>query len=211
MTDIAILGTGNIGGTLVRRWAQAGHDLALGVRDTGTDRVRALVDELTGAGVTISAALIEEAISAAPVVVIAIPGASVPDLLETVGGALAGRVVVDTTNDMTATVAHHADAFTQHAPQAVVYRAFNTLGWENFAEPDHDGETADLFYCGADDGLGRGVVEGLIRDVGLGPVYVGGLDQADVLDGVLRLWFAVAIGQGRGRHTAFKMLPGRHR
>ncbi len=55
------------------------------------------------------------------------------------------------------------------------------------------------------------MVEGLIRDVGLGPVYVGGLDQAEVLDGVLRLWFAVAIGQGRGRHTAFKMLPGRHR
>ena len=143
--------------------------------------------------------------------VIAIPGASVPELLETVGGAVAGRVVVDTTNDMTATVAHHTDAFAQHVPQAVVYRAFNTLGWENFAEPDHDGEIADLFYCGADEGLGRGVVEGLIRDVGLGPVYVGGLDQADVLDGVLRLWFAVAIGQVRGRHTAFKVLPGRHR
>ena len=80
-------------------------------------------------------------------------------------------------------------------PRPSCTAAFNTLGWENFAEPDHDGETADLFYCGADDGLGRGVVEGLIRDVGLGPVYVGGLDQADVLDGVLRLWFAVAIGQ----------------
>jgi 8-hydroxy-5-deazaflavin:NADPH oxidoreductase len=207
MTDIAILGSGNIGGTLARRWAQAGHDLTLGVRDAGTERVRALVDELGGAGVTVSALPIEEAIASAPVAVVAVPGPSVPTLLESVGGALAGRVVVDTTNDMTGTVAHHAGAFTQHAPQAIVYRAFNTLGWENFAEPDHDGEAADLFYCGADDGLGRGVVEGLIRDVGLGPVYVGGLDQADVLDGVLRLWFAVAVQQGRGRHTAFKVLP----
>jgi 8-hydroxy-5-deazaflavin:NADPH oxidoreductase len=78
MSEIAILGTGNIGGTLARRWAQAGHDLTLGVRDTGTDHVRALVDELTGAGVTVSAAPIEAAISSAPVVVIAIPGLRFP-------------------------------------------------------------------------------------------------------------------------------------
>jgi len=29
---IAVLGAGNVGGTLGRRWADAGHDVAFGVR-----------------------------------------------------------------------------------------------------------------------------------------------------------------------------------
>jgi hypothetical protein len=51
----------------------------------------------------------------------------------------------------------------------------------------------------------RPAVEDLIRAVGLRPVYAG--DGAhEVVDGVLRLWFALAIGQGRGRHLAFRVL-----
>lgn len=49
-------------------------------------------------------------------------------------------------------------------------------------------------------------MEGLIADVGLRPARVGGLDQMQLLDGVLRLWFALAIGQKMGRHLAFKLL-----
>ena len=30
---IAIIGTGNVGGALATRWAQAGHTIILGVRD----------------------------------------------------------------------------------------------------------------------------------------------------------------------------------
>jgi hypothetical protein len=37
-------------------------------------------------------------------------------------------------------------------------------------------------------------------------VAVGGIDDADLLDGVFRLWFALAVGQGRGRHLALKVL-----
>jgi hypothetical protein len=33
-----------------------------------------------------------------------------------------------------------------------------------------------------------------------------GPDQQDTLDGVMRLWFTLAVGQGRGRHLAFKVL-----
>jgi len=37
-------------------------------------------------------------------------------------------------------------------------------------------------------------------------MYLGGVEQVDVVDSVLRLWFALAIGQGKGRHLAFKVL-----
>jgi 8-hydroxy-5-deazaflavin:NADPH oxidoreductase len=46
----------------------------------------------------------------------------------------------------------------------------------------------------------------LIADIGLGPVYLGGVEQVGVVDSLLGLWFALAVGQGKGRHLAFKVL-----
>ena len=82
-------------------------------------------------------------------------------------------------------------------------RAFNTLGWENFADPVFNGVVADLFY--AADEADRDIVERLIHDVGLNPVFVGA-GQHDLLDQVLKLWFTLVNTQGRGRHLAFKVL-----
>lgn len=50
------------------------------------------------------------------------------------------------------------------------------------------------------------MVESLIRDTGARPVRICGLDAADVLDGVARLWFALTFGQGRGREHGLKVL-----
>lgn len=77
---------------------------------------------------------------------------------------------------------------------------------ENFREPRFDGTPADLFYSGPPSH--QQSVEALIEAVGLRPVWVGdGPDAADVLDGLTRLWFTLALQQGRGRHLAFRMLP----
>jgi hypothetical protein len=48
-------------------------------------------------------------------------------------------------------------------------------------------------------------MEELIQAVGLRPMYLGD-GQQDVVDGVLRLWFALAVGQGHGRELAFRTL-----
>ena len=100
---------------------------------------------------------------------------------------------------------HNLAHFQQHAPQAQVYRAFNSLGWENFAEPNFNGVQADLFYCGSD-GEAKSKVEQLISDVGLRPIYLGGNQQMGLLDSLTSLWFTLAFGQKKGRHLAFKVL-----
>lgn len=94
-------------------------------------------------------------------------------------------------------------AITAALPSADVFRAFNTLGWENFAAPTFAGVPADLFYCGRE-GDADTLVGRLITAIGLRPVRVGDLDQVDVVDLVTRLWFALA--RTRGRHLAFKVL-----
>src|SRR5207245_3286353 len=47
--SIAVIGTGNIGGTLGRKWAAAGHEVAFGVRDASSPRHQALVEGIESA------------------------------------------------------------------------------------------------------------------------------------------------------------------
>ena len=70
-------------------------------------------------------------------------------------------------------------------------RAFNTLGWENFATPPDD---ADLCY--AADEQARQRTEQLITAVGLRPAYVGNGDAAPTVDALLPLWFALVNQRG---------------
>ena len=195
---IAVIGAGNIGGTLGRKWLAAGHEVRFGVSSPGK------YDDLSSAGGTV--APVAQVVEGAEVVVLAVPGAAVADVLGQAGPALGG-IVIDATNNVGGGGALNASAaIAAAAPTAAYYRAFNTLGWESFATPTFaDGERADLFYAGPD-GPSRQVVEGLIADVGLGPVWLGGPEQVETVDGVTRLWFALVMGRHRPRHTAFRVL-----
>ena len=197
---VAVLGARNVGGTLGRKWARAGHEVMFGVRHTDNPEVRNLAAEV-GAQV----GSIEEAIAFGDVVVFAIPGRVMAETIRTHGQALAGKIVVDTANRLEEAASNSAADFVAHAPGVRIFRAFNSIAWENFENPQFGDVQADLFYCGPD-GEARVQVEQLISDVGMRPVRVGDVDQVEVVDAVLRLFFALARGQNRGRHLAFKML-----
>jgi hypothetical protein len=102
-------------------------------------------------------------------------------------------------------VMNSATAFAQHAPTATVFRAFNSLGWENFAEPAIGEVQADLLYCGPE-GDGREAVERVIAAVGLRPIYVGGPEALPLIDALGGLWGALAFGRGMGRRLFFKVV-----
>ena len=179
--SIAVAGTGNIGGTLGRAFERAGHTVALVSRDG-----------------------LAEAFEGADVVVLAVPAGAVAGLVREHAGALAGKLVIDATNNIGGPgPAHSYDAITAAVPTARYARAFNSLGFENLADPRFGDTVADLFFSSSEQD--RPVVEALAGAIGGRPVYVGE-GQQDVVDGVLRLWFALAIGQKRGRHLAFRVL-----
>jgi predicted dinucleotide-binding enzyme len=145
---------------------------------------------------------IPDAIAGAEVVLLAVPGAAVPALLAEHGSALDGRVVIDASNDVGGERLSHPDAYAESAPGARFARAFNSLGYEMFADPAIGGAVADLFWCGPQDAG----VEQLIADVGLRPVRVGDIEAIDVVDGVGRLWLTLVFRQGHARRLAFRML-----
>ncbi len=98
---------------------------------------------------------------------------------------------------------HQWPALKAAIPRAHLYRAFNSLGWDVFAEPVIGGIQADLFYAGPE-GASKHAVERLIEDVGLRPIWVGDSDHAETVDGVLRLWYT--LSRTHGRHIAFKLI-----
>jgi 8-hydroxy-5-deazaflavin:NADPH oxidoreductase len=183
---IAVIGAGNIGRTLGAKWAAAGHEVVYGVRNPA------------GAG----QASVSDAVTGTEVVLIAVPGTAAKDVLAALGPALVGKVVVDASNDVQGGKLHALDDLPEGAHPV---RAFNTLGWENFADPVVAGVQADLFYA-AEDGRPREVAERLIRDVGLEPVWLGGVEALELVDSVTRLWFTLAFQRGLGRRLAFKVL-----
>jgi 8-hydroxy-5-deazaflavin:NADPH oxidoreductase len=190
--DIAIIGTGFIGGTLGRAFAAAGEHVVFGSRHPESD---ALKDE---PGVAVTS--VAEALAAAEIVVLALPGQAVAELVADHGDAIRGKLVVDATNQMGQPVANCRAAL----PDDVRYaRAFNTLGGENFADPVFADGPADLFFSTPEPD--RETVETLICDVGLRPIFVGS-DQEQIIDALFRLWIALAMGQGRGRRLAQRLL-----
>src|SRR6266480_5048610 len=199
---IAVLGAGNIGGTLGRKWVAADHNISCGVNNPDSERAQALRAEL-GTRVTIGS--VTDALAASDVVVTAIPGKAMDETITKQAAQLDGKIIIDTANRLGGGPMNSFASFQTQTPHARVFRAFNTLGWENFADPVFDGIQADLFYCGPD-GDAREVVEQLITDVGLRPMRLGDVDQVGLVDSVGSLWFALALGQGKGRHLAFKVL-----
>lgn len=192
--EIAVIGTGFIGGTLGRALASSGHHVVFGSRSPGEEDV---------AGDSAATALsVADAIAAGDVVILAVPGTAVGELAGEHAGALAGKLVIDATNKMGEPVANSRAAL----PASVRYaRAFNTLGGENMANPVFTDGPADLFFSAPE--ADRAIVEDVIEGVGLRPVFVGP-DQEGLVDCLFRLWIALAITQGRGRRLAFRLLAG---
>jgi 8-hydroxy-5-deazaflavin:NADPH oxidoreductase len=185
---IAVIGAGNIGGTIGERWKKAGHEVVFGLRDPSKR------DDAKPIG---------QALDEAEAVLLALPGSATVEFVREHAAALEGRIIIDATNNFRGATFNAWPELIAAIPTAQLYRAFNTLGWDVFANPVVGGVQADLFYCGPE-GRGRDVVEQLIVDAGLRPIWVGGVDQVDTVDGVLRLW--AVLSRTRGRHIAFKLI-----
>jgi predicted dinucleotide-binding enzyme len=189
---IAVIGTGFIGGILGRALARSGHEVAFGSRHPDD---RSLAGD-SGASVR----SIADALAGADAVILALPGAAVGELVRDHEAALAGKLVIDATNQMGSPVANSRAAL----PGSVRYaRAFNTLGGENMEQPQFADGPADMFFSAAE--ADRETVETVISGVGLRPVYVGA-DQEALVDALFQLWIQLALRQGRGRRLAFRLL-----
>lgn len=200
---IAIIGTGNVGGALATRWAQAGHDILLGVRNIQTFKGMELLDNPR---TTLHPLL--EAVREAEVVLVATPPQVAPDLAELWGSALDGKVLIDATNAIRARPQPYATAYHAFADltEAAVVKCFNSTGYENMQAPVYPDGPLDMFMAG-DDAPAKEVARQLALDAGFGACHdFGGADQVELLEQFALAWINLAIMQGMGRGIGFRLL-----
>lgn len=198
---VAILGAGNIGGTLGSKWAAAGHDIVFGVRDVNSSKTFSALNQAKGAKATETAIAIRES----DLILFSIPWKTVPEIAQANAAVLNGKLLIDATNNFAGGVINNLDVLKESAPDAKVYRAFNSLGWDVFANPVINHQTVDMFYSGPD-GNSRQVVHQLIEQVGLNPVWVGDNDHIQLVDNMGALWVHMVWQRGWKRRSAFKAL-----
>ena len=165
---ITVIGRGNVGGGLARRWQSAGHTVTEIGRDGGDA-------------------------SDADAVLVAVPSGQIPDALGKVGG-LEGKVVIDATNafggrnEQFESLAHEVKSIVG----GPVAKSFNANFANQYDRIDEQRVPPSNLYAAEDDA--REVTEQLIRDAGYEPVSVGGLDQARALEDHLGLMTAINRG-----------------
>ena len=177
---IGIIGSGNIGGTLTRRLAALGHDVAI-ANSRGPQSLEALAGE-TGA----TAAEPATAAQDADLVIVAVPLKAVPDLP---AEALAGRLVVDAGNYYPGRDGEIAPIeggtpssrwVADHLAGADVVKAFNTMNWRFLLDggrPAGDPQRRALPVAGDDAAATREVLD-LVDALGFDPVDAGPLDES---------------------------------
>ncbi|OLE26453.1 MAG: hypothetical protein AUG44_12965 [Actinobacteria bacterium 13_1_20CM_3_71_11] len=177
--NIAVLGAGRIGSTVGRLWHAAGHQVTFAARDLAEPR--ALAAEL---GERAHAATVPDSVAVADVVLVAVPGSAVSDVLKN-AGSLAGRVVIDAANQMGGhrlTLRQLADAY----PGAGWVRAFNTLQARVLAEENHRQPPWVVFLSGTE--TAKRTATKLIRDAGFEPVDLGGVEDSQLQEPGSVLW-----------------------
>jgi predicted dinucleotide-binding enzyme len=170
--NITTIGRGNIGGGLARRWERSGHSVTTLGRDGGDA-------------------------SDAEVVLVAVPGGEIADALAKVTG-LDGKIAIDATNafggrnEEFESLAHEVKSITG----GPVAKSFNTNFAVLYDQIDEQRVPPGNLYAAEEEA--RAVTEQLIRDAGYDPVFVGGLENARLLEDYLSLSGAInRAGLGR--------------
>jgi predicted dinucleotide-binding enzyme len=167
---IGVIGGGRVGSALAATWQERGHEVVVSTRDT-----------------------IAETSAASDVVVLAVPAAAVPDVVAN-AGSLAGKMVIDATNNLSG--GPSSAEIAALTPDARIVKAFNTV----FATFMHDtpaSPPASLVYSGDDAGAKAAVAQ-LIADAGFEPVDAGGAETTPLVESFAKLVIGIAYRQGRG-------------
>lgn len=206
---IAIIGTGNVGGTLGKSWAKLGHDVFYGVQNPNDEKTIALLRET---GSKAQAGTPAEAVVHAEIVVFATPWKATQAAVKSVGD-LTGKIVIDCTNPLKADlsgleVGHTtsgAEMLAEWTTGARVVKAFNTTGFNIMAEPVVHGIPTVMLVCGDDEPAKRVVLE-LATQMGFDAVDAGPLTQARLLEPWAMMWIYLAYKGNVGRDYGFAMI-----
>ncbi len=202
--QIAIIGSGNVGGALATAWAAKGHRILLGVRDKTRFKGRAL---LNNPNTELHSIL--EAVALAEVVLIATPASAAIEVAESLGNT-EGKIIIDTMNIIMgrgpAGYLNTTEAILKHTQSKEVVKCFNSTGFNNMGNAQYGHQSLDMFMAG-DSIPGKEIAKILAHDAGFENCYdIGGNDKFTLMEQFAMFWINLAMFQGQGREIGFKLL-----
>lgn len=201
--NIAIIGSGNVGGALAKRLSEH-HRITLGVRNTTEFKGK----ELLAYSGNITAHSIGDAVAGADVIIISVPAQYAAETAKSLGD-VSGKIIIDTMNAVFVKpegFTNTADAILANCNTEDVVKCFNTTGFENMLNPIYHGKGIDMFTAGNSE-KGIAMATQLSKEIGFGNVYhFGGNDRFALIEQFAFSWINLAILQKQGRDMAFTVV-----
>jgi len=201
--NIAIIGSGNVGGALAQQWIKAGHNVLIGAQFPLSEKN---IDLATKIGED-RFAVIENAVKQCEVILIATPPEAILEILEKLGDVM-GKIIIDATNAIMKTPEPYKTVYHALADKtnAEIVKCFNTTGFENMMNPLYHNEGIDMFMAGDSD-KAKETAKKLALDCGFGScIDFGKSDKVELLEKFALSWINLALIQGLGRDLAFKVI-----
>ena len=201
---VTVIGAGNMGSAFVKQLVAAGHSVTVTSRNL--DKARTVAAAHPGA----VAAIADNAATHADVVVLATGYADAVTALRSVG-PLAGKVVIDITNPLTAdymglTLGHTTSAGEEIAravPGARLVKGFNTVFAQVLAEGADFGAGRKIsVFLASDDAAAKATAKVLAESLGFETIDAGGLKNARYLEPLAGLNIYLGYGAGLGTGIA---------
>ena len=190
---IAIIGAGEVGLTLGKKWLAKKHDVVFGSRPASLTKHR---ERLTSSGVEAKVDVIEAAARDADVIVLAVPHEQTLEVADSLRD-LKNKTIVDVSNWALpgwsglklGFTTSGAEEVQKHVPQSHVVKAFNHYGAGVMADPQFGDRKAVLYFCGSNaEALNK--VSQLVEEAGFEGVGVNDLKFARALEPLAQIWVA---------------------
>ena len=201
--NIAIIGTGHVGGALATKWAKAGHTIFLGVQNLENFKGKHLLNNQNTQVHTI-----QNAVKSAEVILIATPAMACVEVAKSLGDTT-GKIIVDAMNIVMEKgpegFKNTSDALLANTNTKEVVKCFNTTGFNNMADTNYNGNAIDAFMAG-DSETGKEAAYQLAKDAGFDQCFdVGGNDKFELMEQFAWFWINLAMMQGQGREIGVKL------
>ena len=197
---VGILGSGDVGQALGIGFASRGHDVMIGSRTPGSDKLKAWVRR---AGKRVSTGSFAEAASHGSVLVLATLGTAAEEAIKLAGPSnFRGKLLIDVTNPLdfskgvppglfVGTTDSLGERIQRKLPETKVVKCFNTVGNSQMVNPTY--KDVEMLICGNDKAAKEEVTK-ILRELGWkGAIDIGGIEGARWLEALVPLWVRVGI------------------
>jgi len=203
-------GTGRLGSSLGKIWAEKGHKIMIGSRDP--QKAKKLANSL---GDNIIGGTYEEVVKFGDIIILTVPWSGAKESIKEAGN-FEGKIIVDSTTTAVPPLGgplirvdpSAAEKIAKWAVGAKVIKAVHTIGVESLDRLQFGSQQASLFICG-DDLKAKSKAKQLGIDIGFEVIDVGPLKNARLIEPLGMLWIELAYNQGMGTDIAFKLLRRR--